>query len=885
MKRIVRFFCLPLVASALLCCSKEAVDITEAAPVEGRTISSEDSRQWASDVLVFSGVYENDYGSRAAIDLSGAEEAAVAFEDKDEALVYVPATGKSGKYVYNIASGLFEPATDDDVIVVGNNVAYVYYPFAEFALDGSDVKFTMPGAVGAGSAADLGDKLPLGGVIPAGAKVGSNPCATFKSIGSILKVSLTSPAAEGETITSVELSGSGVSITGTGKVTWSEDTASGVPVLSALEGGAGTLTVACPAGKHLQSGSYQDFFFFLPPSGDFADMKIKVVFGKTVGETSYLPYKEVTRNMTLSLERNRVYEVKGAIGHFSGGDGSVAYPYIIATADDFKAIAPLANANVSFFRSSGVNYKQTTDIDFEDADLSGCMIGTKDYAFQGLYDGAGLSNFTLSGIPEGGDKDGIALFKNVYGATLKNIAVSGASITGRKFTAGIVGYAAGAALVIQNCSASDITLTTAVDYGAAGLVGGMYAGTVTGCTVRNLTIVNSADAAHNYFGGLFCNVNGSLTISGCSLEGSTTLSGSGKMGYVGGIAARLANAGSEITGCTNNSAIVATGDYVGGIAAIFENGKITGCSNLGDITSEGQYVGGIVGLQKSSSSYAVIKGCRSNAALSGSADVAGIAGRVTWGVITDCFAKGSATGGVNVGGVVGYAYSVNGNVAVLNCLSSVDVTTNASGNTHSGGVIGRATSSATRYVYIGNCAGLNNAVTATEENAVRFGAFTGFTNSEAGDGTNTPNRVRIWNCYTLVDDNNFQCANTGATADVGGFVGRMGSASDLGDCYFINDGSKSTYNGTTYKNITKTTADVIGGSGNIAVNPTRQGLNLDDTFLNVLNRCTYASNGTTRLTAFTNYPMCDWTMTGAGGEILSHPVPVTLVALGEGFYE
>ena len=845
----------------------------------------ENTNQWSSDVLVFSGIHENGLRTKAAIDLSGTEEAAVAFEDKDEALVLIPATGKSAKYTYSAISGLFEPATDDDVLVIGDNVAYVYYPFAEFAIDGSGVKFTMPGAVSAGSAADLGDKLPLCGIIPAGAKAGTNPEATFKSLGSILKVSFTSQAAEGETITAVELSGTGVSITGTGTVTWSENTASGVPVLSTLEGGAGTLTVACPSGKHLQSGSYQDFFFFLPPSGDFADMKIKVVFGKTVGETSYEPYKEVTRNMTLSLERNRVYEVKGAIGHFSGGDGSVAYPYIIATADDLKAIAPLANANVSFFRSTGVNYKQTADIDFEDADLSGCMIGTKDYPFQGVYDGAGLSNFTLSGIPEGGDKDGIALFKNVYGATLKNIAVSGASVTGRKFTAGLVGYAAGAALVIQNCSASDITLTTEVDYGAAGLVGGIYAGTVTGCTVKNLTIVNSAAAAHNYFGGLFCNVNGSLTISGCSLEGSTTLSGSGKMGYVGGIAARLANAGSEITGCTNNSAIVATGDYVGGIAAVFENGKITGCSNLGDITSEGQYVGGIVGLQKSSSSYAEIKGCRSIAALSGSTDVAGIAGRVTWGVITDCFAKGSVTGGINVGGVVGYAYSVNGNVAVLNCLSSVDVTTNASGNTHSGGVIGRATSSATRYVYIGNCAGLDNVIKATQSDAVRFGAFTGFTNSEPGGGTNTPNRVRIWNSYTLVSDANFQCANTTATADVGGFVGRMGSASDLGDCYFINDGSKSTYNGSTYKNITKTTADVIGGGGNIAVNPTRQGLNLDDTFLNILNRCTYAADGTTRLTAFSNYPMCDWTMTGAGGENLSHPVPVNLVALGEGFYE
>lgn len=56
-------------------------------------------------------------------------------------------------------------------------------------------------------------------------------------------------------------------------------------------------------------------------------------------------------------------------------------------------------------------------------------------------------------------------------------------------------------------------------------------------------------------------------------------------------------------------------------------------------------------------------------------------------------------------------------------------------------------------------------------------------------------------------------------------------------------------------------------------------------YLNVLNRCTYASNGTTRLAAFNDYPMCDWTMTGAKGEALSHPVQANLVALGEDFYE
>ena len=879
MKRIIRYFGLSVMAATLLCCNKEADIVTEVAP-EG-----ENPRQWGADVLVFSGIHENDLGTKATIDLSGSEKATVAFEDKDEALVYVPATGKSGKYIYNDASGLFEPATDGDVLVVGNNEAYVYYPFGEFVIEGSAVKFTMPEAIGAGDTADLGDKLPLGGIIPAGAKAGVNPVATFKSIGSILKVSFTSPAAEGETITAVELSGTGVSITGSGTVTWSENTAAGVPVLSALEGGVSTVTVAYPSGKHLQSGSYEDFFFFLPPSGEFADMKIKAVFGKTVAETTYEPFKEITRNGTLSLERNKVLEVKGALsGYFSGGDGSEAYPYIIATAEDFKAIAPLANAEVSFFRSTGAHYKQTADIDFENAELSDYMISTKDYAFQGEYDGAGLSNFTLSGTPTGGDKDGIALFKNVDGATLKNIAVSNAGINGGKFTAGLVGYAEGANLDIQNCSASDITLTTNVNYGAGGLVGGIYAGTVTGCTVNNLTIVNSADAAHNYIGGLFCNVNGKLTISDCSLNGTTTLTG--KIGYFGGIAARLANDNNVITGCINNSAITCTGNYAGGIVAIFEKGTVTGCSNLAAVTSEGQYVGGIVGHIKAGSS-ALVEDCRSIANITGKSYVGGIAGYVTRGVINNCYAKGSATGGVNTGGLVGYAYSTDGNVAVFNSLASVDVTTTQGGDAQSGGVIGRATCSATNYVYIANCAGLNNLVKATQADAVRVGAFTGYTNSEAGSGKNTPANVRIWNCYTLVDDTNFQCANTDATEGIGGFVGKMDTASSIRDCYYVNDDSKSTLYGSNYKNIFKTTADVIKGEGTITVGPTNYNFNFENAaFLDVLNKCVYADEaGTTPITAFKLYPACDWTMTGANGEALSHPVPENLIALGEGFYE
>lgn len=953
MKRVISIIGILAVSAMVFSCSKgNTTSLTPAQ--EGKTISIQDLDPNIY-LLSFSGSFESAKeadDTKVSINLT---TGAQAFEAGDEVMVYVPATSAKGVYAYDEADHDFKPRDAEEAVAIGANYAYVYYPADEFEVTGEKVEFTMPGAVN-----ELpGKKTPLSGIIPAGTHVEGKTAARFKNLGSILHFSFTAANEMGETLTAVELSCSGAAITGKGEVTWSENTADGVPQLTALDGGnAVTFTLGTPVTLNNEESS--DFFFFLPQSGELTDMAIKAIYGKKVGETEYAPFEAFSRSAALNLERGNLYTVTKTLkGFFSGGDGSAASPYLIASADDFKAIATLANANAveggngydetaarTFFGSAGVNYRQTANIDFEDADITDSMISTPDISFQGTYQGKEgdthytLANFKLERKPdeENKDKDGTALFKNVNGASLIGISIVGANVSGGKFTASLAGRIEGAGATIQDCSVSGSTIADIVgsDYGVGGLVGGIYGGTVSGCSGTDMTL-STVTENKQYCGGIICYINGTVTVSGCSLNGTTTVTDVQKFGGIvaqinndkvvitdchnhstingsknynggicglaskgtisyctndgavnglsstAGIAAQLD--GATVDHCTNSGTIRGSQNYAGGIVAYHTLGDITNCINTGDVSAEGAYVGGIAGMLKSSANYGLIKGCRSNATLSGANDVAGIVGRVTWGIVMDCFAKGTATGGLNTGGVVGYAYSTDGNVAVMNCLASVDVTCNASGNQHSGGVIGRATCVDTKYVYIGNCAGLNNLVKATESNAVRFGAFTGFCNAEKKSGSATPNRVRIWNSYTLVDESNFQCANTGATADVGGFVGRMGAASDLGDCYYVNDGSKSTLDVTNSKNITKTTAEIIGGTGTIAVNPTRQGLSLEDSFLNVLNRCTYASNGTTRLTAFSNYPMCDWTMTGANGEPLSHPVQASLVALGPDFYE
>lgn len=634
---------------AILSCSKEA-ELIPADFSDGNapTTSVSPESEGASDVssldpekyLVGFGASLEDVQTKAEVNLT---TGALAFAQGDEALVVCGT--QTGTYVYHADNGQFAPKTVSDAIALSGEEATVYYPAAEFAYSAGTVTFTMPAAIVAGDASDLGNKLPLCGLIPAS----ETPKASFKNLGSILYVRFNSTAADGETITAVELNGSGVNITGSGAVTWSDTDADSVldtPVLASLSGeGAGTsLTIDCStASKHLTSDSYQDFFFFLPPSGSYADMTIKAIYGKSDGSNFYTTYEQISRSSRMTLARGKLVKIQKSLsGFFGGGDGSAAYPYIIANGDQFKALSTIGNAtedantgnlyyaynstaNRNFFRSAGANYLQTADIDFADGDekgdLSSYMVGIAGSngdaaSFKGIYDGDNhkISNFSIS-TPS---TKWVGLFANVAGE-IKNLTLENIDVDGDESVGGITGW---------------------------------LNGKVTDCSVTGTSTVTGT----NGVSGIAANIRNSSIVYGCT--NYATISGSGNNG---GIVGYMAHAG-KVERCTNRGPVNSTGWTVGGILGSCNNsgGKVLGCQNFAAVTSTEGNVGGVVGAANNgveinaSSSPSPSVYSRNEGAVSGTQSVGGIIGRLGGGSIACSANTATVTGSNNTGGIVGY---------------------------------------------------------------------------------------------------------------------------------------------------------------------------------------------------------------------------------------
>lgn len=646
MKKTLKFFGIMALTVAILSCSKEA-DMISTDQIDGNeaTAPATEEAEKPSDLsqldpekyLVGFGTSLEDVQTKAEVNLT---TGALAFAQGDEALVVCGT--QTGTYVYDATTRKFSPKTVEDAIALSGNDAAVYYPAAEFAYSAGAVTFTMPAAIVAGDASDLGNKLPLCGLIPAS----ETPEASFKNLGSILYVRFNSTAADGETITAVELNGSGVNITGSGAVTWSDtdsDSVLDTPVLASLSGeGAGTsLTIDCStASKHLTSDSYQDFFFFLPPSGSYADMTIKAIYGKSDGSNFYTTYEQIPRRSPMTLARGKLVKIQKSLsGFFGGGDGTATYPYIIANGDQFKALSTIGNATEdantgnlyyaynsttsrNFFRSAGANYRQTADIDFDNSgtkgDLSSYMVGIAGSngdaaSFKGIYDGGNhkISNFFIS-TPS---TKWVGLFANAAGE-IKNLTLENIDVEGDESVGGITGW---------------------------------LNGKVTDCLVTGTSKVTGT----NGVSGIAANIRNSSIVYGCT--NYATISGSGNNG---GIVGYMADAG-KVERCTNRGPVNSTGWTVGGILGNCNNsgGKVRGCQNFAAVTSTQGNVGGVVGaanngvdINASSSVYSHNEG-----AVRGTQSVGGIIGRLGGGSIACSTNTATVTGSSNnVGGIVGY---------------------------------------------------------------------------------------------------------------------------------------------------------------------------------------------------------------------------------------
>ena len=747
-----------LAASALLfSCSKNSTTPAPAAVSEEteRTLQDLDPDVY---LLSFGGNFEKQAPAQEEADTKVVvtpDTGVQSFEDGDEVLVYVPAVSAKGLYVYDATEEQFSPKTVDDAVAVGDNYAYAYYPAGEFSVEGDKVSFTMPAAV-----TELpGKKTPLGGILPAGASE-----ATFKNLGSILRFSFSATRDNGETLTAVELSGEGVNITGKGSVTWSENTAGGIPQLSDLDGDNSlTLTLAAPLRL---TTAPADVFFFLPPGGELANLTVKAIYGKDGG---YAPFEGFRRANAMTLGRGNIVKVEIALsGFFGGGDGSAEHPYVIASADDFKAIATLANATSAaggngydaeagrtFFGSEGVHYQQTADIDFENADISDYMIGGAELPFAGTYDGDNktLSNFTITGAA-----NYTGLWRYADGATFSNIRIQGAKLTSSKDDTGIIAGRADNS-TISNCTATTTTVTGSTQR-TGGLFGMVEGGSLTGCVFGAETAGasdGSSVTGNGNTGGLvgICNSN----MTDCSNIKATVNGGSGTAN--GGVAGSV-RAAVTLTNCTNSGNVSASKDYNGGVVGYATVAACTldGCSNSGNVTAGtgNKYIGGVVGMINCAG--VSISNCTNSGDVSKGYDIGGIVGYVSEDItITECENSGSISAqntanNSDAGGIVGLVDGANATIILCDNVGSVTAT-----RANTGGIVGEIPGGK-----IDRCTNQANVkVSAANQNNV------------GGIGGYVHGTTYIKRCYSS------KVTITGGTR-VGGIVGNLIDASQVVNC-------------------------------------------------------------------------------------------------------
>lgn len=132
----------------------------------------------------------------------------------------------------------------------------------------------------------------------------------------------------------------------------------------------------------------------------------------------------------------------------------------------------------------------------------------------------------------------------------------------------------------------------------------------------------------------------------------------------------------EVKNLSVSGTICTSGDYVGGVVGMNNNGAVSNCTSVGSIS--GNNVGGVVG-----KNYGSVSSCAADCSVSGTDSVGGIAGVNTVnGTVKNCTSTGSVSGEKWVGGVVGQNYKGN----VNNCTSSCRAT---GSKEYTGGVVGQ----------------------------------------------------------------------------------------------------------------------------------------------------------------------------------------------------
>ncbi len=268
--------------------------------------------------------------------------------------------------------------------------------------------------------------------------------------------------------------------------------------------------------------------------------------------------------------------------------------YQIATAENLAWFANAVNSGTNTIKAV-----LTADIQLNASGSTAnewTPIGTAENPFKGSFDGAG---YTISGLYINSTEDNVGFFGSVVNATdegktesvapefivskktytIKNLRVTGASVTGHQNVGGIVGYSDYAG--IKDCYFEGSVTGTYNSVGA--IVGLAEAETVVNQCQSTGTVVGKQRT-----GGIVGYVASNSVVSKCYSD--TNVTGTRN---VGGIVGTLS--GANLVGCFSRGNVTAD-NRVGGIAGYSTVSVMRGAYAIGGVNSAGADRGGAVGI-------------------------------------------------------------------------------------------------------------------------------------------------------------------------------------------------------------------------------------------------------------------------------------------------
>lgn len=267
--------------------------------------------------------------------------------------------------------------------------------------------------------------------------------------------------------------------------------------------------------------------------------------------------------------------------------GAVVTWVEIASVEDLLALA-----NATAPEALAKNYRLTCDLDLSGVTFSG--IGTADAPFTGVFDGQNhtISNMTITAS----DRDNVGFFGVIKGATIKNLKLTGVSVTGKKNVGTLVGYAQ------AELDTADMADSVASLIGSC-TVTGEVSGTES---VGGLVGLNEGKTDKDTLFSIACAIDkctadvavtGSVKTGGLVGDNGGTVTGSAAKGTVtaadGSMTGGLAGSSTGDIYDSYATGAVAGKTHTGGFVGS-ASGKIKSCYSLGNVTGT-DYTGSFAG--------------------------------------------------------------------------------------------------------------------------------------------------------------------------------------------------------------------------------------------------------------------------------------------------